>query len=132
MECGGSVDPVWYQAVMKKQREKERSVENQKVMSAQFLFQPLSKIEELLNDNGKVVSESEKSDDEDDNNILHVTENNTDTIANNNGDTVANNNDDTVEQENAESVGDTTQKARKLFTIKEENNNDPFHLNTGM
>ena len=128
MECGGSVDPVWYQAVMKKQREKERSVENQKVMSAQFLFQPLSKIEELLNDNGEVVSESEKSDDEDDNNILHVTENNTDTIANNNGDTVANNNDDTVEQENAESVGDTTQKARKLFTNQEENNNDPLPL----
>ena len=45
MECGGSVDPVWYQAVMKKQREKERSQENQKVMSTQFLFQPLSKIE---------------------------------------------------------------------------------------
>ena len=128
MECGGSVDPVWYQAAMKKQREKERSVENHKVMSAQFLFQPLSKIEELLNDNGEVVSESEKSDDEDDNNILHVTENNTDTIANNNGDTVANNNDDTVEQENAESVGDTTQKARKLFTKKEENNNDPLPL----
>ena len=126
MECGGSVDPVWYQAVMKKQREKERSEENQNVMSTQFLFQPLSKIEELLNENGEIVSESENSDDETDNNLLHEAENIADAVENNN-ETIDSND---IEQEHIESGGDVdkTQKIRKRFNKKEENNNDPLPL----
>ena len=88
-------------------------------MSTQFLFQPLSKIEELLNENGEIVSESENSDDETDNNLLHEAENNADAVENNN-ETIDSND---IEQEHIESGGDVdkTQKIRKRFDKKEEN-----------
>ena len=137
MECGGSVDPVWYHAVMKKQREKERSAENQTVMSNQFLFQPLSKIEELLNENGELVSsegEDEESDDENENNIANVARDNNDPVENNN-ETVENNNEtaedrnDTVgvEQETT-GGGDNTKKSRKIFSKMKENDDDPLPI----
>ena len=62
MECGGSVDPVWYQAVMRRRREKEREEKNREKMDSQFLFKPLSEEDEMLDNDGDVKeSEDEKS-----------------------------------------------------------------------
>ena len=58
MECGGLVDPVWYQAVMKKQREKERPEINKEKMAVLCLLQPLSKIVEILTDDGDIIGKS--------------------------------------------------------------------------
>ena len=70
MECGGSVDNVWYQAVMKKRRQKEKEEKNREEMALKFQFKP---IEELFNEEGDLKSSEdsvalEKSDDE--NNII--------------------------------------------------------------
>ena len=61
MECGGlvdQVDPFWYQAVMKKQREKERPEINKEKMAVLCLLQPLSKIVEILTDDGDIIGKS--------------------------------------------------------------------------
>ena len=73
MECGGSVDNVWYQAVMKKRRQKEKEEKNREEMALQFQFKPIEEIEELFNEEGDLKSSEdsdavEKSDDE--NNII--------------------------------------------------------------
>lgn len=56
MECGGSVDPVWYQATMKKRRQKEMEERNKEEMARLFQFKPLSEIEELLDEDGDIKS----------------------------------------------------------------------------
>lgn len=63
MKCGGSVDPVWYQAVMKKRQQKEKEERNKEEIASQFQFKPLSEIEELLDEEGDLKSsESGRSD----------------------------------------------------------------------
>ena len=41
MECEGLVDPVWYHAVMKKRRQKEREEKNQEELARQLQFKSL-------------------------------------------------------------------------------------------
>ena len=47
-ECDHGVDPVWYTAMMRKQRERERSELYKKRQAEQFLGKDLHVIEELL------------------------------------------------------------------------------------
>ena len=61
MECGGLVDPIWYQAVMKKQREKESPEKKKEEMAVLYLLQPISKIVEILNDDGNIIGKSNES-----------------------------------------------------------------------
>ena len=118
MECGGSVDPVWYRAVMKKQREKEKSDANKEEMANQFLFKPLSAIEEILNTEGDLVKRSSESEisDEDNNILPSVPE----TL--------------TVEDVSLEvrtdvsNVDDQTRKKKKIFSKQDTNNNDPLPI----
>jgi hypothetical protein len=71
MECGGSVDPVWYQAVMKKRRQKEREEKNKDEMAQQFQFKPMEEIEGLLDEEGEVKSsdDSEYRDENENSNL---------------------------------------------------------------
>ena len=118
MECGGSVDPVRYRAVMKKHREKEKSDANKEEMANQFLFKSLSAIEEILNKEGELVkrsSESEISDE--DNNILPSVP-------------------ETLNVEDVSSevrtdvshIVEKTQKKKKMFSKQDTNNNDLFPI----
>ena len=61
MEFGGLVDAVWYQAVMKQQREKEKPERNKEEMAVLYLLQPISKIVEILNDDGNIIGKSNES-----------------------------------------------------------------------
>ena len=60
MTCGGEVDPVWYQAVMKRRRQKEKEDKNKAELATQFQFMPLSEIEDMLDDEGELVRKSSK------------------------------------------------------------------------
>ena len=81
-----------------------------------------------MNENGEIVaaseSENENSDDETDNNLIHAADQIHSDVDNNNDETIPNR----IEEENTESGGDIdkTQKAKKRFDKKEENNNDPL------
>ena len=55
------VDPIWYQAVMKKQREKESPEKKKEEMAVLYLLQPISKIVEILNDDGDIIGKSNES-----------------------------------------------------------------------
>ena len=51
IEFGGLVDAVWYQAVMKKQREKQRPEKNKEEMAVLY----------LLHDDGDIIGKSSES-----------------------------------------------------------------------
>ena len=64
MECGKEVDPVWYQAMMKRQRARERLEAYREERDRQFLYHPLSHIEEMLREDGSLSSAGDTSDEE--------------------------------------------------------------------
>ena len=67
MECGKQVDPVWYQAMMKKQRERERLEAYREERDRQFLYHPLSHIEGILREDGSLSSTGDISEEEEGN-----------------------------------------------------------------
>ena len=62
-ECDHGVDPVWYAAIMRKQRERQRSEEYKRKQAEQFMGKDLEAIEELLEEDG-TLTESEVSEEE--------------------------------------------------------------------
>ena len=60
MECGRKVDPVWYHAIMRKQRERKRLEAYSEERARQFNFQPISYIEKILRDDGGLSSDSDE------------------------------------------------------------------------
>ena len=61
MECGREVDPVWYHAMMRKQRERERLEAYREERARQFEFQPISHIEGLLQEDGGLSSDTDSN-----------------------------------------------------------------------
>lgn len=59
MECGRKVDPVWYHAVMRKQREREKLAAYREERERHFQYQPMSAIEQLLREDGELSSDSD-------------------------------------------------------------------------
>ena len=59
MECSKGVDPVWYQAMMRRQRLKEREEEYRLQRDKQFQFASIDQISELLADDGLLLDENE-------------------------------------------------------------------------
>ena len=64
MECDHGVDPVWYAAMIRKQRMREREEEYKEKMKATFEMKSLDDITEILNEHGMVL-EDEDDDSED-------------------------------------------------------------------
>ena len=60
MECGRGVDPVWHQAMMRKQRERERLEEYREKRDNQFQFKSIQDIEEMLTEDGSFCYSSEE------------------------------------------------------------------------
>lgn len=60
MECGRGVDPVWHQAMMKKQRERERLEAYREKRDDQFQFKSIKDIEEMLTEDGSFCYSSEE------------------------------------------------------------------------
>ena len=56
--CDRAVDPVWYTAMMKKQRLRERGEESKKEMGQIMAFKSLKDIEEALTDSGESLEPS--------------------------------------------------------------------------
>ena len=57
MECDKGVDPVWYAAMLRKQRQRELSEKYKKEMEERFRFVDLDQIEDVLDDQGAVQEE---------------------------------------------------------------------------
>ena len=55
LECDHGVDPVWYAAMMRKQREREKSDEYKKEQHELFLYKDLDVIEEILANDGNLT-----------------------------------------------------------------------------
>ena len=62
--CDRAVDPVWYTAMMKKQRLKERSEAARKEMQEIMQFKSLEDIEELLQADGSLLEQEHSKDGE--------------------------------------------------------------------
>ena len=78
MECDNGVDPVWYHAMMRKQRLRERLEEYRLERDQQFAFKDINTISDMLSEHGIVVSASDTSVDstptrKDDPNVYRVT-----------------------------------------------------------
>ena len=58
MECGRGVDPVWHQAMMRKQRERERLEEYRQQRDNQFRYKSILDIEEMLKEDGSLSPSS--------------------------------------------------------------------------
>ena len=63
--CDRAVDPVWYAAVMRKQRLKERSSEAKKNMQSMMKYKSLEEIEGFLEENGDILEMSPRKKDDD-------------------------------------------------------------------
>ena len=61
MHCDKGVCPVWYAGVMRKQRERERAEQYRIEQNRMFEFRDLSEIEQILTNEGLVVSASDTS-----------------------------------------------------------------------
>ena len=57
MECDNGVDPVWYYAHMKKQREKERNAEYLEKRNEEFNFRSLEATTDMLAERGEIPSD---------------------------------------------------------------------------
>ena len=62
--CDRAVDPVWYSAVMRKQRLKERSIEAKQKMLDMMRYKSLEEIEDMLQEDGVILEESPKKKDD--------------------------------------------------------------------
>ena len=72
MECTKGVDPVWYHAMMRRQRMRERLEEYKEQREKQFEYASLDRITELLDENGKVVWSDQDIENNDPQNIETV------------------------------------------------------------
>ena len=61
MECDKGVDPVWYAAMMRKQRKRELQEEYTQERDGQFAFKDLDTITNMLTDHGVVVTDTDTS-----------------------------------------------------------------------
>ena len=61
MECDRQVDPVWYYATMRRERQKQREEEYRKQREEQFRFKDLEEITEILTAEMGGVSSSDVS-----------------------------------------------------------------------
>ena len=61
MECDKGVDPVWYTAMMKKQRERERLEQYKLDRDKQFAFKDLQTITNMLTEQGVVLTDTDTS-----------------------------------------------------------------------
>lgn len=59
-ECDHGVDPVWYAAMMRKQRMRERSEEYRRKQAEQFLGKDLETIEGILQEDGTLTESEEE------------------------------------------------------------------------
>ena len=59
MECDKGVDPIWYAAMLRKQRIRERSEQYKRQMEEKFLFVDIDKVGDLLNEQGAVSDADE-------------------------------------------------------------------------
>ena len=57
MECDHGVDPIWFTAMMRKQRARERDLIYKESMKQQFLTRNLDDIAEALGERGEVIEE---------------------------------------------------------------------------
>ena len=68
-ECDRAVDPVWYTAMMKKQRLRERGVQAKEEIAKRMSFKSLKEIEEVLTESGEILEPSPMKMDENQNDI---------------------------------------------------------------
>ena len=61
MQCDRGVDPVWYQAVMRRERMREREEKYRQERDKQFQFKDMAEIEAMLSAEGETVSASTTS-----------------------------------------------------------------------
>ena len=71
MECGKEIDPVWYQAMIQKQRQREREAVYRQHMEEQFMYQPMSRITEILKEDG-ALDKSDSGDSNDGEALLSI------------------------------------------------------------
>ena len=71
MECGKEIDPVWYQAMIQKQRQREREAVYRQQMEEQFMYQPMSRITEILKEDG-ALDKSDSGDSNDGEGLLSI------------------------------------------------------------
>ena len=60
MECGRGVDPVWHQAMMRKQRDREKLEEYREKRDNQFQYKSIPDIEKMLTEDGSFCYSSEE------------------------------------------------------------------------
>ena len=70
--CDRAVDPVWYTAMMRKQRLKERDEAAKKEMQERMQFRSLEEIEEALQEDGVMLEESPQKRDVENNQDANV------------------------------------------------------------
>ena len=70
--CDRAVDPVWYTAMMRKQRLKERDAVAKKEMQERMQFRSLEEIEEALQEDGVMLEESPQKSDVENNQDANV------------------------------------------------------------
>ena len=58
MICSKGVDPVWYQTMMRAQREKEKKEEYRRVRDQDFQYKDIDKITEILIESGEIITDS--------------------------------------------------------------------------
>ena len=64
--CDKAVDIVWYTAMMKRHRLKERSEEAKREMSERMAFKPLEEIENILEEDGEILEDCPQKNSKDD------------------------------------------------------------------
>ena len=60
-QCDKGVDPVWYSAMMRKQRAREQLEQYRMNRDNQFAFKPLDEISNMLTDLGVVLTDTDTS-----------------------------------------------------------------------
>ena len=61
MECNNGVDPVWYTAVMRRQRRFEYEEKQRLNMEASMNFKSLDDIEDMLSEHGMIMSDHDSN-----------------------------------------------------------------------
>ena len=70
--CDRAVDPVWYTAMMRKQRERERNEKAKEEMAGLMSYKSLSEIETALADSGEILEPSPEKVDENFNDVEEI------------------------------------------------------------
>ena len=61
MHCDRGVDPVWYQAVMRRERERMMGEQHRQQIDQQFQFKDIREIDDMLSGEGVVVTSTDTS-----------------------------------------------------------------------